>query len=206
MPSRVRWSALAAVALAGCRLGADVEPTPIVGTQPQTVAVWPFAAGGDPPGDELWFSGLAYQLGRRGYRVVAPGVAREVLASSDLAAALHDQAGVGRALMADAVLHVELRAFDAGGDRALRQASWDVVWRLVSTRGEGQQWSFTSRGSWRQADRAPLESWRSFDDQQDPPPIVPVGGSRVLGFRDARDLIAHLHRTAMERLPALARP
>ena len=90
--------------------------------------------------------------------------------------------------------------------RALRQASWDVVCRLVSTRGEGQQWSFTSRGSWRQADRAPLESWRSFDDQQDPPPIVPVGGSRVPGFRDARDLIAHLHRTAMERLPALARP
>ncbi len=204
------WSTLLAAALvaasAGCRFGAAVEATPIVGAAPQTVAVWPFAAGAEPPGDDLWFHGLAYHLGRRGYRVVAPGVAREVLASSDLASGLRDEAAVGRALLADAVLYVEVRGFDASGGRALKEASWDIVWRLVSTRGEGQQWSYANRGSWRQADRAPLESFRSFDEQQEPPPILPIGGSDVPAFRDTRDVMAHLHRVAMARLPERARP
>lgn len=189
------------MALAGCRFGAEVEPLPIAGDAPQTVAVWPFVAGAEPPDAELWFAGLSYQLGRRGYRVVAPGVARELLAGSDLITTLDDEVGIGRALMADAVLHLELRSFEANEDGALQNAAWDVVWRLVSTRGQGQQWAFASNGRWRQADRDPLDSSRSFDEQQDPRPIVPIGGNRVPGFRDVRELMAHLNRGAMERLP-----
>lgn len=194
------------VALCGCRFGSGVEPLPISGDVPETVAVWPVVVGAEPPADELWFTGLAYHLGRRGYRVIAPGVTRELLASSDLAVSLDDEASIGRALMADAVLYVDFRAFDAKGGGALQDASWDVAWRLRSTRGQGQQWAFVSNGRWRQADRDPLDSSRSFDEQVDPPPIVPVGGNAVPGFRDVAELMAHLHRSAMDHLPERPRP
>jgi hypothetical protein len=195
----VGLSALAT--LGGCRVGDGVEVVPIRGDVPETVAIWPLVAGGEPPDDELWFTGLAYQLGRRGYRVIAPGVALEMLAESDLAVSLDDEASIGRALQADAVLHLDVRAFDAEGDRTLQQASWDVVWQLLSTRGQGRQWTFVAHGRWRQADRDPLDSSRSFDEQVDPPPIVPIGGHTVPGFRDVRDLMAHLNRNAMSHLP-----
>jgi len=184
---------------AGCRVG--VEPIPIRGEVPETVAIWPFVSGAEPPTDELWFTGLSYQLGKRGYRVVAPGVAREVLGASDLVVSLDDEVGVGRALGADAVLFLELRQFEADGEGVLQHASWDVVWRMLSTRGQGQQWAFAAHGRWRQADRDPLDSSRSLDEQREPPPIRPIGGSGVPGFRDVRELMAHLNQSAMERLP-----
>ena len=192
---------LAGVTVAGCRFGDAVEPIPITGDPPATVAIWPFVEGAEPPAAELWFEGLAYQLSRRGYRVVAPGVAREMLAASDLVTGIDDAVGVGRALMADAILQIELREFTAEGRGALQHARWDVVWRLLSTRGHGQQWAYVAHGRWRQADRDPLDSSLSFDEQQDPRPIVPIGGSRIPGFRDTRDLMAHLHRTAIQHLP-----
>lgn len=198
--------AVAALALAGCRFGADVAPTPMIGDPPETVAIWPFAAGGRPASAELWFTQLAYQLGERGYRVVAPGVARELLLASDLVGALDDPAAVGRALSADAVLHLEVRTFEAESDGALQRADWDLVWRMTSTRGHGQQWEHASTGRYRQADRDPLDATRGFDPMAEPPPIVPMGGRRIPGFRDARELLAYLNRAAMARLPERARP
>lgn len=195
------------MALAGaCRVGRAVEVTPIEGPVPETVAIWPFVEGGAPPDAALWFTGLAEQLGGRGYRVVGPGVAREVMLAAGLGAADVGLPAVGRALRADALLVVEVRAFDARGRRSLREASWDLAWSLVSTRGAGRQWAHAARGSWRRADRAPLDSLRGFDELADPPPIVPVGGSRVPSFRDAADLVAHLHRDAMARLPSRDAP
>lgn len=200
---RLAACALLATLLAGCRVG--VEPLPMTGAVPETIAVWPTVLGAEPADDEVWFAGLCYALGRRGYRVVAPGVARELLRTSDLASPLVGGAAVGRALMADAVLHFEVRAFDAEADGALQSARWDVTWRLQSTRGYGEQWGYQSVGSWRQADRDPLDSSRGLDEMQDPPPIVPIGGSRVPGFRDVRELMAHLHRDAMGHLPERSR-
>ena len=173
---------------------------------PETVAIWPFAEGGAPPDAALWFTGLAEQLSSRGYRVVGPGVAREVMLAAGLGAADVGLPAVGRALRADALLVVDVRAFDARGRRSLREASWDVAWSLVSTRGQGRQWAHEAHGSWRRADRAPLDSLRGFDELAEPRPIVSVGGSRVPSFRDAADLIAQLHRGAMQRLPARDAP
>ena len=188
---------------AGCRFSGAVEVSPVSGPPPATVAIWPLAEGGEPPDADLWFAGLAYQLGRRGYRVVAPGVTREVLLASDLATAAADLPAVGRALDADALLVVELHAFEARGRDVLRAASWDVSWSLVSTRGLGRQWAHAAHGSWRQADRAPLDSPRGFDEFEDPGPLVSIGGSAVPSFRDVEELVAHLHRAAMQRLPEL---
>ena len=195
-------SALVCAALGGCTLGGQLEPLPLVGDAPQTIAIWPFVAGGQPPDDELWFTGLAYQLGRRGYRVIAPGITRELLLASDLTASFDDAATVGRALMADAVLHLELREFNARTSGSLQQARWDIAWRLVSTRGQGQQWTYGSHGRWRQGDRDPIDATRRFDEMATPRPIVPIGGHRLPGFRDLPDLLAYLNRGAMERLPA----
>ena len=191
---------------ASCSFGAGVEPTPLVGDSPETVAIWPFAAGATPPDGELWFTGIAYQLGRRGYRVVAPGVARELLLGTDLAASLEDPRAVGRALDADAVLHVDVRAFESRGERSLREARWDVAWRLVSTRGQGQQWAHAAHGRWRMTDRESVESALGFEDIRGPLPPRSVGGPRVPSFRDARELFAFLHREAMVRLPERLEP
>lgn len=204
MRPRLAAASLLSVIAGSCRFGAAVEVTPIEGLQPETVAIWPFAEGGTPADAEVWFTGLADQLGRRGYRVVAPGVAREVLMASELGVRMMDTTEVGRALNADALLVLELRSFEARGRKVLREASWDVAWSLVSARGQGRQWQHATRGSWRQADLAPLESLSGFDEVDDPRPIVPLGGSRVPSFRDVPMLVAHLHRDAMEHLPARA--
>ena len=199
--------ALVMLPFTGCLFSAAVETSPIRGEVPGTIAIWPFVSGGVPPDADLWFSGMSYHVGRRGYRVIAPGVAREVLIGSDIAPALSDDWGaVGRALHADAVLLVEVSSFEARPAGALRHASWDLTWRLVSTRGQGEQWSHRAHGRWRQADRDPMDATRRFDAMASPPPLVPIGGPRIPGFRDARDLLAHLHGAAMESLPAHEAP
>jgi len=185
--------------LGACRIG-GVEPLPITGEVPQVVAIWPLAVGASPPEADLWFTGLASALGRRGYRVVTHGVTREVLSSSDLTAGATDS-HIGRALRADAVLRLEVRAFEADGTRALQHAEWDLEWHLVSTRGHGTQWSYQHTGTYNQAARLPRNPGRRIEEQRDMPDIVPVGGRGPRGFRDPAELLAHLHNTAMEHLP-----
>lgn len=184
---------------AACRIG-EVEPLPIAGPVPGVVAVWPVAIGGDPPGADVWFAGLSSALGRRGYRVLTPGLTRELLKSYELT---EDLAKFGPALRADAVMQLEIREFDADGTSAVQHANWDLSWRLISTRGFGEQWSFRHQGYYSQAARYQVDPGRSFDEHSDPPIIVPIGGLGPRGFRTPAELLASLHNQAMERLPKL---
>jgi hypothetical protein len=189
------------VVVGSCRIG-GVETLPISGDAPSVIAVWPLAVGGDPPQADVWFAGLSQALARRGYRVLPPGVTRELLAGSELAKNAPGSS-VGRVLRADAVLRLEIREFEADGRAAVQHAQWDIVWHLVSTRGYGEQWSFRHHGTYSQAARASFDPGRSFDEQHTPPDIVPIGGLGPRGFRSPADLLASLHNQAMERLPKL---
>jgi hypothetical protein len=189
------------VVLAACRVG-DVEPRPLSGTAPEVVAVWPFVedagtmlAGAEPT---VVFAGLDEGLRRRGYGVVSPEVAAQVLREAGWAVSTADWSAAGRILQADAVLQFVVREFDVSVDRALTSARWDLEWRLESTRGLGRQWTFAHHGTWRARDRESDDPMRAHDE---PPDIVPIGGSRSPGFRDSADLLAWLHRFALDHLP-----
>lgn len=190
---------LLATTLGACRIG-GVEPLPISGVVPEVVAVWPVAIGAVPPESAVWFAGLSSALGRRGYRVLTPGITRELLGGLDLALNVTNT-DIGRALRADALLRLEVREFEAEGSTALQHAQWDLVWRLVSTRGHGVQWSYHHHGSYQQTARGTYDPGRSLDVHHAPPEIVPIGGRGPRGFRDAAELLAQLHNSAMERLP-----
>lgn len=192
-------SLLLLASLASCRIG-GVEPLPLTGEVPQVVAIWPLALGAEPAEAEVWFSGLSMALGRRGYRVITPGMAREVLGQSDLTAGA-TESHVGRALRADAILQLEVRAFEADGTTALQHAEWDLSWHLLSTRGHGRQWTYRHNGNYHQAARVTFDPNRRLDRQQDMPDIIPVGGRGPKGYRNPSDLLAHLHSLAMEHLP-----
>ena len=187
---------------AACQIG-GVTPLPIVGDAPQTMAIWPMAIGGEPPDDEVWFSGLAVALGRRGYRVMPAGITAQLLRSSDLADATSDEQALGRALRVDAILRLDVRRFDADGRSGLQHAEWDLQWRLLSTRGHGQQWSYEHHGLFHQAARASYDPGRSLDEQHQPRDIVPIGGSHLPSFRNTGELLMQLNNTAMLRLPKL---
>lgn len=196
----MRAFALAALlVLAACRIGG--EPLPISGDAPQVIAIWPMAIGAEPPDSDLWFAGLTSALSRRGYRVLPAGITAELLRTSDIAANADNIEGVGRALRADAILRLEVRRFDAEGRGALQHAGWDLRWRLLSTRGFGEQWAYDHHGHYHQADRDSFDPGRSLDEQHELPAIVPVGGRGPKSYRDAADLMAHLNNLAMERLP-----
>ena len=186
--------------LGSCQLS-GVEPLPIVGDTPEVIAIWPLATGGEPPDADLWFTGLAVALGRRGYRVLPPAITAQLLRSSDIAENASDDAAIGPALRADAVLRLDVRQFEAAGSFGLQDAEWDLEWRLVSTRGFGQQWSYVHRGYYRQADHQSFDPGRSLDEQYRPRDIVPIGGNRVPSFRNVGDLLLQLNNTAMAHLP-----
>lgn len=185
--------------LGACRIGS--EPLPISGKAPEVIAIWPMAIGAEPPGSELWFAGLSSALSRRGYRVLPHGITAELLRTSDIAANADNIEGVGRALRVDAVLRLEVRRFDAEGSSGLQHAEWDLKWRLLSTRGLGEQWAYGHHGHYHQADRATFDPGRSLDEQHQPRDIVPIGGRGSRGFRSAADLMANLNNMAMSRLP-----
>lgn len=191
---------LSLVLLGSCHIG-DVEPLPILGEAPAVIAVWPIAIGGEPPDSELWFAGLSRALSRRGYRVLPHGITAELLRSSDIAFSASSMEGIGRALRADAVMRVEVHRFDADGSSGLQHAEWDLEWRLLSTRGLGEQWSYTHHGHYHQADRISYDPGRRLDEQHQPRDIVPVGGDRRPNYRNAADLFAHLSNLAMMHLP-----
>lgn len=196
----MRFVALLILLLLGaCRIGGT--PLPISGEAPQVIAVWPIAIGAEPPDSDLWFAGLSSALSRRGYRVLPPGITAELLRTSDIAANAGNIEGIGRALRADAVLRLEVRRFDAEGSSGLQHAEWDLKWRLLSTRGRGEQWTFSHHGHYHQVDRATFDPGRSLDEHYEPRDIVPVGGHGSRNFRGAEDLMANLNNLAMSRLP-----
>lgn len=211
VPRVASWWWLAWLLVGACRIGGAVEPVPLVGSAPTVVVVWPVleaagatAAGATAAGaaaaDDL-LHGLDVVLRLRGYRVVPPRVAEQMLLDAGIAVptfAAVDLAAVGKVLLADAVLRLVVREFAAAAEEPLQQARWDVEWNLVSTRGLGVQWSFAHHGSWRARDRDQQDPLRRLDAEPD---IVPVGGNRTPGFRSRADLAHWLHRHALEHLP-----
>lgn len=187
------------VALGACRFG-DPEPTPLRGPEPAVVAIWPHIAKEFAPARATLLAGLDGAVRARGYRVVTSPVAAEMLAAAGVAADA-DPAAAGLALGADAVLVCAVRSFAAAGERPLQQAEWDLTWRLVSTRGMGELWSWNDRGTWlrpRADGRAPGEPLDAL------PEVANVGGGPVT-YRGADELCAALHRSAMLRLPRTLR-
>ena len=196
----MRFAGLALLLLLGaCRIG--VQPLPISGAAPEVIAIWPLAIGAEPPDSDLWFAGLTSALSRRGYRVLPPGISAELLRTSDIAAHADNLEGLGRALRADAVLRLEVRRFDATGSAGLQHAEWDLKWRLLSTRGLGEQWSYSHHGHYHQADQATFDPGRRLDEQHEPRDIIPIGGNRSPSFRSTTDLMANLNNLAMSLLP-----
>lgn len=192
-----RWGALLATALAcaACQ-GLAVEPLPLRGEVPRTIAVWPFPLSAADADSDLVFTGLVQALGARGYRVVSPAVGVQLLAEANLDPSAAP-AAVGPVLGADALLQIVVRDLQATG-RPLQQATWDVEWRLRSSRDGGLLWSFAHRGTWQ-------PSAADFGDPHRPPDaepeIVPIGGRGERRFHDAAELVASLHRMAMAKLP-----
>lgn len=191
------------VGAVGCRVGGAVEVVPLRGMAPESIAIWPEVASDPPTTSSAWFAGLPTALHQRGYRVVTDGVARQMLADAGESTTLADPIAAGRHLQVEAVLEIAVRAFEFSVERGvLENARWDVEWRLLSTRGAGVQWRYVHHGSWRRADRRTDDPLRRLDQNPDARDIVPIGGNRMPGFRDAAELIAHLNREAMQRLPA----
>ena len=109
--------------------------------------------------------------------------------------------GIGILFDVEALLVLEVRQFAAEGD-PLRSASWDLQWRLLSTRGHGTLWSYEHHGNWAQRPFADEDPLRRLDAE---PEIVPIGGDRARSFRSAAELAAELHQLAMAHLPAAGR-
>jgi hypothetical protein len=199
MRSRLCVGLAFAAFAAGCRVG-DPEPTPLRGPEPAVVAVWPRLAPDFASARATLLAGLDGALRSRGHRVVTSPVAAEMLAGAGLPTAV-DPADAGPALGADAVMVCDVRSFTAEGERPLQAADWDLRWRLVSTRGAGELWSWASRGTWRR----PRDDGRPAGEPLDAlPEVVAVGGSPVT-YRDAAELCAWLHRSAMLHLPKVER-
>jgi len=187
------------LALGACRFG-DPEPMPLRGPEPAVVAIWPHVAQEFAPARATLLAGLDGAVRARGYRVVTSPVATEMLAAAGVAADA-DPTAAGLALGADAVLVCAVRSFAAAGERPLQQAEWDLTWRLVSTRGLGELWSWNDRGTWlrpRADGRAPGEPLDAL------PEVANFGGGPVT-YRGADELCAALHRSAMLRLPKTLR-
>jgi hypothetical protein len=111
-------------------------------------------------------------------------------------------AELGAATGADALLFVDVQSFEADGVRPLREAHWDLRWRLVAAATGAEIWSFDSAGSWRHSDTDPGNTQPRPDGLLQP---VPIGGPSVPSFRDDVDLLSWLHRTAFDRLPRASR-
>lgn len=178
----------------GCVLG-RVEPTPLRGAVPRTIAVLPVA----PARVGI---GLDEALQARGHRIVASAVTAQLLATAGVVVAGSRPPDLGQAAGADALLYVEVNAFEATGVRPLREAHWDLRWRLVAAATGAEIWSWESAGSWRHRDTDPGNTQPSPDGLLQP---VPIGGPSVPSFRDDSDLLSWLHRTAFDRLPRATR-
>jgi hypothetical protein len=197
------WWLGAAMFASGC--GAPpVAVTPLRGPAPKGVLVLPpqddTGAGRRDARDLAWFADRALQ--ERGYRALpldvgfdlarrfGPGPGQPLLPA--------DLLRLGRAAAVDAVLTIDVAAFETEGSRPLQSAQWDVAWTLVGVADAAPLWQYRGRGTWHRAPPDPGDLMRPIDAE---PEVVPVGGMRPRDFRDERELAATLHRDAMARLP-----
>jgi hypothetical protein len=164
--------------------------------------VWPRLAPEFQPAHEMLLPALERALLERGYRVVPAAIARELLAECPAKVPQDAPGDVARLLAVDAVMQFVVRDFVATGTWPLRDAHWDLEWRLVATPGGEVIWSWTSRGAW-----APRVG--DFGDPHRPldaePDVKPFGARGEMTYRDARELVASLHLAAMAHLQGRAR-
>lgn len=191
----VRASCLLLAVLTGCRIG-GVEPIPLRGAAPRTVLVWPAIDAQFAAWRQVLFTGLDLAVRRRGYTVVATAVARQLLADAGLDPDGADGQQVFAATGADAVLRLTVHEFRVQGER-LQRADWDLSWELTATVTGASLWQFSHHGHWDR--RPPVDEHPHPRTEEDLPPAM--FGDRAPDFRDAADLMAWLHRFALERLP-----
>ncbi len=194
--------------LASCSFS-SVDLVPLAGPAPQRVTVWPGVGGDLGPVSGTLLYGLDEALRRRGYRVVAQRVARQMLVDAGVPSPESvlpertDLGAIGRELAVDAVVLVDVRDFEVeprSGD--LRHARWDLSWRILSTRDGAELWRYHHGGAW---SRSSEQRFDSLERPEPMPGVVPIGGDAGWSFRDAADLAANLHRLALAHLPPLDR-
>lgn len=202
MAGRAAAAWILVVAAAACSWS-KVPTTPLRGPVPSAVLVLlPRATGPSAIANPTSLAfGADRALQQRGYRALPLGVGFDLArrygtrgpgeTEDDGLRRLHFQAGV------DAVLHVEVADWQTSGDRRFESARWDLTWRMCSTKGDGELWTHRSQGQWQRIDE-PVSHARPVDDA---PPPVEVGGTRPESFASERDLVAALHRAAMQYLP-----
>ena len=195
--SRSSWLVL--LALVGCRSTPAPQPVPLRGAAPAAIAVWPWAFGDGAAPTDTAVDGLDAAVRGRGYRVPSLAVTRELLRERAIGAASPpgtvELTTLGQALEADAVVVLDVLRWQCEGE-PVRFAGWHLRWRLLSTRGLGEQWQHEHVGSWTQRD--PSDPLRRLDEET---PYVPIGGDRRRAFRSAGELLAQLHLDAMATLP-----
>ena len=193
------------IATAGLLLGAChvpvITPEPLAGPAPRSIGIWPVA--NETAGPHAWelLEGLDRAVRARGYRVPSREVCYRILFDSVETAptpTLDGAEGIGILFDVEALLVLEVRQFEAEGD-PLRSASWDLQWRLLSTRGHGILWSHEHHGNWAQRPFADDDPLRPLDAEPD---VVPIGGDRARSFRSVAELAAQLHQMTMAHLPA----
>ena len=193
--------ALALVASA-CGFG-SVAQKPFDGPAPSSVLVLPPVARRE--GLALDAREFAFGADRaivaRGYRALPLGagfdlakrcgVLDTVEPEPDALRRLQQQVGV------DAVLRLEIDAWDSDGADRFSSANWDLTWRLLSTETGAQIWSHRLQGHWQKPFDAPDLMKRDNGE----PEVAVGGGARPEVFRSERELIAALHRSALARMP-----
>lgn len=201
---RRRAPALALLLLvAGACRAPMVAPIPLAGPAPRSVVVAPLRDDTGRPGlSALLLRGLDRALSARGYRALPLGVGADLLRQRGLLQegepAPDELQAAGRALDVDAVLLLRARDFGAEGDRRLEQAHWDLEYRLLATATGDMLWRHDLQGRYLRPPDEPVDPTVAPDAERPPRPF---GISRPATFRDLGELVAALHRAAMDRLP-----
>lgn len=195
--ARLSFLSVALLGVCGaCRLGAVPEPIPFRGAGPTKILVWPMVAAEFAAQQPLLWTGLDQAVRRRGYPVVTSAVAMQLLVVDGALPDAADGAAIRAATGADAVLRLFVHAFRTEGDRP-HLADWDLGWELTSTVTGAVTWEFAHHGHWER--RAPIDPHPPRGLDEEGPPVM--FGDRPQDFRDAVELVAWLHRFAMEHLP-----
>lgn len=178
--------------VAACTIGGP-EPEPVRGPLPRTIAVLPVQP-------VRCAAGLDAALAARGHRMLSSAVTAELLRGAGVEAGAETVA-LAAATGADALLYVDVRQFEATGVRPLREARWDLQWRLVAGASGRELWTWRANGSWRHTDAAPSNEALAVDGRTP----VAIGGPSVPDYRDEAELLSALHRAAFDRLPRASR-
>ncbi len=195
-----------ALVLAACTIG-RVESTPFEGPAPSAILVLPPVSLRE--GLAMDLRGFAYgaerAIAERGYRALPLGAGFDLAQrcgaltgdqpEPDALQRLQQQVGV------DAVLRIEISAWEVEPGARFSGASWDVTWRLLSTESGVVLWQHRLQGNWRKVAEMPDHLRR---DEMEPQPAL-IGGTRPQSFASERELVFALHRSALSRMPESVR-